>query len=58
MALRNVRIEVAYDGSLFYGWQRQDGFDSVQAAIEDALADLLGTIVTIHGPAAIMPAAA
>ena len=49
MALRNVRIEVAYDGSLFYGWQRQDGFDSVQASIEDGLADLLGTIVTIHG---------
>ncbi|MEM1453454.1 MAG: tRNA pseudouridine(38-40) synthase TruA [Planctomycetota bacterium] len=49
MALRNVRIEVAYDGSLFYGWQRQDGFASVQAAIEDALAELLDTIVTIHG---------
>ncbi|MGD2017893.1 MAG: tRNA pseudouridine(38-40) synthase TruA [Planctomycetota bacterium] len=49
MALRNVRIEVAYDGASFYGWQRQDGFDSVQAAIEDGLADLLGTIVTIHG---------
>ncbi len=49
MALRNVRIEVAYDGSLFYGWQRQDGFVSVQAAIEDALAELLDTIVTIHG---------
>lgn len=47
--LRNVRIEVAYDGSLFYGWQRQDGFDSVQAAIEDALAELLDTVVVIHG---------
>ena len=49
MALRNVRIEVAYDGSLFFGWQRQDGFDSVQAAIEDGLTELLGTIVTVHG---------
>ena len=49
MALRNVRIEVSYDGSLFYGWQRQDGFVSVQAAIEDALAGLLDTIVVIHG---------
>lgn len=49
MGLRNVRIEVAYDGSLFYGWQRQDGFVSVQAAIEDALAELLDTVVVIHG---------
>ncbi|MEM6673258.1 MAG: tRNA pseudouridine(38-40) synthase TruA [Planctomycetota bacterium] len=49
MALRNVRIEVAYDGSLFYGWQRQDGFASVQAAIEEGLAQLLDTVVTIHG---------
>lgn len=47
--LRNVRIEVSYDGSLFYGWQRQDGFDSVQAAIEDGLAELLDTVVVIHG---------
>lgn len=49
MSLRNVRIEVAYDGSRFYGWQRQDGFESVQAAIEDALAELLDTVVVIHG---------
>ncbi len=49
MALRNVRIEVSYDGSLFYGWQRQDGFVSVQAAIEDALAELLDTVIVIHG---------
>ena len=49
MGLRNVRIEVAYDGSSFYGWQRQDGFVSVQAAIEDALAELLDTVVVIHG---------
>lgn len=49
MTLRNVRIQVAYDGSDFFGWQRQDGFVSVQAAIEDALAELLDRIVVIHG---------
>ena len=49
MPLRNIRIEVSYDGSAFYGWQRQDGFASVQAAIEDALAELLDTVVVIHG---------
>jgi tRNA pseudouridine38-40 synthase len=47
--VRNVRIEVAYDGSRFYGWQRQDGFGSVQEALEVALEGLLGEIVTVHG---------
>ena len=47
--MRNVRLEVAYDGSRFFGWQRQDGFESVQGAIEDALASLLDTVVTVHG---------
>ena len=49
MTLRNVRIEVSYDGSKFFGWQRQDGFVSVQAAIEDALAALLDRVIVIHG---------
>ncbi len=47
--MRTVRAEIAYDGSRFHGWQRQDGFDSVQAAIEEALASLLDTLVTVHG---------
>ena len=49
MALRNVRIEVSYDGSRFFGWQRQDGFETVQQSIEEALAELLDTVVVIHG---------
>ncbi len=47
--MRTVRLQVAYDGAAYYGWQRQDGFLSVQEAIEDALLDLLGEIVTVHG---------
>jgi tRNA pseudouridine38-40 synthase len=35
--VRNVRFLVAYDGTEFFGWQRQDGFASVQAAIEEAI---------------------
>ena len=35
--MRNVRFSVAYDGSRFFGWQRQDGFESVQQALEEAL---------------------
>jgi tRNA pseudouridine38-40 synthase len=47
--MRNVRIQVAYDGSRFFGWQRQDGFDSVQQALEEALAALVEEKVTVHG---------
>ncbi len=47
--MRNVRVRVAYDGSRFYGWQRQEGFRSVQAALEDAVESLTGERVTVHG---------
>jgi len=47
--LRNVRILVAYDGSAFYGWQRQDGFETVQESIEEALLSLTGEHITIRG---------
>lgn len=42
-------MRLAYDGSAFYGWQRQAGFGSVQEALEDALEDLLGARVPVHG---------
>ena len=47
--MRNLRVRLAYDGSKFFGWQRQEGFSSVQEAVEDALASLLGTDIRIHG---------
>lgn len=47
--VRNVRVQLAYDGSRFYGWQRQEGFESVQEALEDSLAALVGERVTVLG---------
>ncbi len=47
--MRNVRMQIAYDGSRFFGWQRQDGFASVQEQLEDSIDDLLGERVTVHG---------
>ena len=47
--MRNVRFEVSYDGSRFFGWQRQAGFPSVQGALEDAAEALLGTPVSVQG---------
>jgi tRNA pseudouridine38-40 synthase len=47
--MRNVRMRLAYDGSKFFGWQRQDGFASVQQALEEAFLSLTGEVVTVHG---------
>jgi tRNA pseudouridine38-40 synthase len=47
--LRNVRILISYDGARFFGWQRQEGFWSVQEAIEEALLGLTGATVTVRG---------
>lgn len=47
--MRNVRMQIAYDGSRFFGWQRQDGFSSVQQSLEEACASLTGAKVVVHG---------
>jgi tRNA pseudouridine38-40 synthase len=47
--MRNRRALIAYDGSSFFGWQRQDGFASVQQALEEAIAQATGEIATAHG---------
>ncbi len=41
------RIDLEYDGSLFYGWQRQVGQVSVQEVVEQALTRLCGHPVTL-----------
>jgi tRNA pseudouridine38-40 synthase len=45
----SFKITIAYDGGPFVGWQRQINGVSVQALIEDALGDLDGHDVTVHG---------
>ncbi len=47
--MRNIRIRVAYDGSKFFGWQRQEGFISVQEALEDAIDAVAGQHATVYG---------
>lgn len=43
-----IRLLIEYDGRPFMGWQRQEHGPSVQAAIEDALAAVMGTPATVH----------
>ncbi len=47
--IRNVRLLVSYDGGRFFGWQRQDGFDSVQQSLEEAVLAATGARAAVHG---------
>jgi tRNA pseudouridine38-40 synthase len=43
------RLTVEYDGTDFVGWQRQANGPSVQAAIEEALHEMLGVPTAVRG---------
>jgi len=43
-----VLLRLAYDGTAYAGWQRQENGPSVQAALERALMPLAGAEVTVH----------
>lgn len=45
----NYRLTLAYRGTAYAGWQRQDNALSVQQVVEDAASDLIGETVRIHG---------
>ena len=49
--MATYRLDIAYDGSAFRGWAKQDGLRTVQAEIEDALGRLFGapTHLTVAG---------
>ncbi|HEY6359531.1 MAG TPA: tRNA pseudouridine(38-40) synthase TruA [Vicinamibacterales bacterium] len=47
--MRTLKITLAYDGTRFVGWQRQAEGESIQGALEEALARFEGAAVTVHG---------
>ncbi len=49
MALRNVKLTIAYDGSDYSGWQTQPGFTTVQGVLTETLRRLLGPKARICG---------
>src|SRR4029453_13200869 len=49
MPPRNVRLTIAYIGTRFAGWQRQENALAVQQVVEEALTDLLGGPVALAG---------
>ncbi len=44
-----ILLKVSYDGSGYYGWQRQNNFITVQQRLEEALSELLKQDITVRG---------
>ena len=49
MTPRTLKLTITYDGTRLVGWQRQAEGTSVQGLLEEALARLEGSPVTVHG---------
>ncbi|MCM8760274.1 MAG: tRNA pseudouridine(38-40) synthase TruA [Candidatus Omnitrophica bacterium] len=49
MKEKNVKLVIAYNGSRFYGWQRQKKEESIQETIEKALKKITGEDIKLVG---------
>lgn len=47
--VRTVRLMLCYDGSAFHGWQVQPGQTTVQQTVSDAVWQVTGERVVVHG---------
>jgi tRNA pseudouridine38-40 synthase len=47
--MRNIRLTISYDGTDFYGWQRQPNAPTVQACLEEAIEKLIGEPAQVIG---------
>lgn len=48
--MRNIRLDICYDGSRYRGWQRLgDSDNTIQGKLETALSRILGEPIEIHG---------
>ncbi|MDR2068033.1 MAG: tRNA pseudouridine(38-40) synthase TruA [Holosporaceae bacterium] len=47
--MSRYKITIEYDGTPFHGWQRQDGFDTIQQRLEGAIFPIAQARVTMYG---------
>lgn len=45
----NIRLDIEYDGTEFFGWQRQSDRPTIQALIENQLNRIIGHKTTLYG---------
>lgn len=46
---QNYKLTLAYDGTRFYGWERQPGRDTIQGKLESVLTELTGKAADVIG---------
>jgi tRNA pseudouridine38-40 synthase len=49
MALRRIKINLAYDGGGFHGWQVQPGLSTIQGTLEEIVTVMEGRPVHVAG---------
>jgi tRNA pseudouridine38-40 synthase len=49
MAIRKIKLTVQYDGSRYSGWQTQPGKKTIQGELVEALSNLVGERIPVHG---------
>ena len=47
--MRNIKLVLAYDGTNYSGWQRQNSQPTIQGVVEEKLAVMTGEKLTLHG---------
>ena len=47
--MTNFRIILAYNGTAYHGWQRQNNALAIQQVLEEAILSLTGQTVTVNG---------
>ena len=47
--MRNIRLDICYDGTRYQGWQRLPGQQTIQGKIETALSRILDEPIEISG---------
>ena len=47
--MRRIRIQLAYDGTAFHGWQVQPGLPTIQGALEEIIGGMEGRPVHVAG---------
>lgn len=49
LTVRNIRLQIEFDGTAFHGWQRQPETRTVQGVIEDAIRAVFGVDADVTG---------